>query len=137
MKVIGLDQKEYSWNFTNARLKTKNPSKLHLRARHVLKVLFPYDIIYEEVFIPGIKTNINNRPLFADFYIHAPRLMIEVQGEQHYKFIPFFHTNKLQYFRALKLDKLKYKWCELNEIELIALPYNESDEEWYNRIRKI
>ena len=137
MKVIGIDGKEYSWNFTHARLKARKPSKLHLRARDILKRVFPYDIIYEEVAIPGIKTDINSRPLFADFYIHAPRLMIEVQGEQHYKFIQFFHTNKLQFFRAAKLDRLKHQWCELNGIDLIALPYNESDEEWYNRIRKI
>ena len=135
MKIIGLDNKEYSWNFTKYNNERQNCSSLHARARIILKQIFPYDIIYEEVILPGIKTEINNRLLIVDFYVHFPRIIIETQGEQHYKFVHFFYHNKLEYFRAKKLDNLKRQWCSKNEIQLIEFPYNESDIQWEDRIR--
>ena len=135
MKVIGLDNKKYTWNFTKHKQINTNCSDLHWRARKLLWTLFPFDIIYEEVTIPGIKSEITHKSLIADFYIHTYRLMIEVQGEQHYKFSQFFHNNQLMFFRAQKLDKLKYKWCKLNKIHLIELPYNKTDDEWLVIIR--
>ena len=135
MKILGIDNKIYSWNFTKSTAQSTNASKLHLRARAILDKMFPFDIVYEEVTLPGIRSTINTRPLYADFYIHSPRIMIEVQGEQHYKFVPFFHTNRTEYFRAKKLDALKQEWCAINEICLVPLPYNESDEQWEERIR--
>lgn len=135
MKVTGLDQKEHVWNFTKYKNVNTNCSEPHKRARMLLWALFPFDTIYEEVTIPGIKTEITQRALIADFYIHAHRLMIEVQGEQHYKFNSFFYSNKLAFFRAQKLDKLKYEWCKLNKIRLIELPYDKTDDEWLHIIR--
>ena len=134
MKIIGLDNKEYSWRFTKYNRQREDCSLLHLRARKILYDLFPFDIIYEEVVLPGIYTEINIKSLIADFYIHRPRLMIEVQGEQHYNFNRFFYGNKLEYFRARKLDTLKKKWCQINNITLIELPYNETDEQWRKKI---
>lgn len=134
MKAIGLDGKEYPWNVVKYTGK-EACSSYHLRARNLLNKLYPYDIAYEEVVLPGIKTEISNRVLVADFYIIRLKLMIEVQGEQHYKFVQFFHANKLEFFRAKRLDSLKKQWCELNGITLVELPYNETDEEWAVRIR--
>jgi hypothetical protein len=137
MKVIGLDEKEYAWKITRYNKPRDNCSTLHSRARNLLKQIFQYDNIYEEVILPGIKTEINNRPLIIDFYINAPKIAVEVQGEQHYNFVSFFHTNKLEYFRAKKLDALKHKWCNINNIRLVILPYNQSDEDWEKLIRNI
>jgi hypothetical protein len=135
MKVIGLDNKEYTINIVRYNNQSATCSSLHLRARKLLAQLFPYEQIYEEVTLPGIKTEINNRPLILDFYIHFYRIAVEVQGEQHYGFSKFFHTNKLEFFRAKKLDNLKKQWCGINSISLIELPYDETDEQWFNRIR--
>ena len=134
-KIIGLDNIEYSWNFGKYNNQREDCSSLHLRARTLLKQLYPYDVIFEEVTLQGIKTEINNRPLLLDFYIHSIRLAIEVQGEQHSKYISFFHTNKLEFFRAKRLDGLKRQWCVINHIALIELPYNFSDSDWEHRIR--
>ena len=135
MKITGLDGKIYAWNFTKYNTSRADCSILHSRARILLHNLFPYDLIYEEVVLPGMKHEIVQRSLIADFYIHAPRLMIEVQGEQHNKFVQFFHSNKLEYFRAKQLDSLKKQWCIINNITLIELPHDESDPYWENRIR--
>jgi hypothetical protein len=135
MKVVGLDQKEYSINIVKYNRQLDSCSSLHLRARKLLALLFPYDNIYEEVVLPGIKTEINNKSLVIDFYIHFQRIAVEVQGEQHSKFTPFFHGNKLEFFRAKRLDNLKRQWCDKNNIVLLELPYNEIDEQWSQRIR--
>ena len=135
MKVIGLDQKEYSLNLVKYNQQRESCSSLHLRARILLRQLFPYDIIFEEMILPGIKSEIVIRSLILDFYINSQKLAIEVQGEQHYKHINFFHTNKLEYFRAKKLDNLKKQWCAINNIRLVELPYNQNDEQWTSIIR--
>jgi hypothetical protein len=135
MKIIGLDNREYSWNFIKYSTPSENYSSLHLRARILLKTMFPYDVVGEELVIPGVKTEINNRPLLLDFYIHFQRIAVEVQGQQHSEYTPFFHTNKLEFFRAKRLDGLKRQWCLLNNITLVELPYNLSDEQWSQIIR--
>jgi hypothetical protein len=135
MKVVGLDQKEYSINIVKYNRQLDSCSSLHLRARKLLALSFPYENIYEEVVLPGIKTEINNRPLLLDFYIHFQRIAVEVQGQQHSEYTPFFHTNKLEFFRAKRLDGLKRQWCLLNNITLVELPYNLSDEQWSQIIR--
>lgn len=137
MKVVGLNQKEYSLNLTRYNRQREDCSSLHLRARILLKKLFPYDLIFEEVVLVGTQTEINYKPLMLDFYINSQKLAIEVQGSQHYKFNSFFHTNKLEFFRSRKLDKLKKQWCKLNNIRLIELPYNNTDEEWVQIIKEI
>ncbi len=137
MKVIGLDGKEYSWNFTKHNEARADCSMLHSRVRILLRAIFPYDCIYEEVALPGIKTEIVKRVLMADFYIHAPRLMIEVQGEQHDKFVEFFHHNRSEFFRARKLDSLKRQWCHQNEITLVELAHDGTDAQWEQQIRNI
>lgn len=134
MKIIGLDNKEYRWNITKYKAR-ENCSKLHARARNLLTKEFPYDTICEELTLPGSKDERQTRPLFADFFIPQRKLMIEVQGEQHYKFNSHFFNNKLEFFKAQARDKSKSEWCNINEIDLVQLPYNESDEQWLQRIK--
>jgi len=129
MKITGLDSRQYSWKITRYNQQREECSSLHLRARELLYKLFPLDKIYEELVLPGVNTEINIRPLMADFYIHSKRLMIEVQGEQHYIFNPFFYNNKMEFFRAKRLDDLKKEWCQINKIQLVELPYNKI-EKW-------
>ena len=131
MKVKGLDNREHKFSLTSTpRL---NASLLHIRARELLRNLFPYDILNEEVFLPGTKTA-HNKGLYADFYIHSQRLMIEVNGQQHFDYNPYFYDNKLEFAQSKQRDLKKREWCELNGIDLVELPYNESDNEWRKHI---
>lgn len=129
-KTRGLDGKEYTWNLSmytnNAR---EHCSSIHLRARELLKSFFPCDVILEEVPLPGSR-------LFADFYIHNKRLMVEAQGEQHYEANNFFHKTNMQFYKGVYRDRKKAEWCELNNIILVTLPYNEGDNEWRERIKE-
>ena len=38
------------------------------------------------------------------------------------------------FLRHKKRDKDKQEWCNINKIEYIELPYNESLQEWKKRI---
>lgn len=135
MKIIGLDQKEYSLNLVKYNKPRENCSILHSRARILLHNLFPYDIIFEEIVLPGIKSEISIRPLILDFYINSQKLAVEVQGQQHYDHVKFFYGNKLEFFRARRLDSLKKQWCDINNIRLVELPFDKTDNEWTNLIR--
>jgi hypothetical protein len=135
MKVKGLDGREYSWGI--ASKPRKNVSKHHLRARELLKKIYPCDVIAEELPLPGTKTS-QNRALFADFYLHTRRIMVEVQGEQHSKYVAHFHNmDKRNFHKGKMRDATKREWCLLNNITLITLPYNEDEKQWENRIRNL
>lgn len=134
MKVVGLDNRTYNWSFQKCKPR-KKCSKYHKRSRNLLKKEFPFDIVYEEVSMPGTKTERQSRSLVADFWIPQRFLIIEVQGEQHYKYNSFFFKNKIEYFKAQACDRNKKEWCDKNNIKLIELPFYELDEQWLCRIR--
>jgi len=130
MKVIGLDGREYVWAIHQHAVNNRKSSKLHQHARDILKEIFPFEQILEEVKLPGS----SSPPLWADFFIPGPRLIIEVHGEQHYKFNNFHFKNKMEFFKAKARDNKKIEWCELNDIEVISLSYKEKDQ-WKKQIQ--
>lgn len=129
MRVIGLDLKEYPWNpGGNQHLQSK-ASALHTKAKELLKKLFPFDRILEEVSLPGSKTK-GHGQLTADFFIPNRNLMIEVNGEQHYAQNSHFHDNAHDFYKGVARDRDKAQWCELNDFRLVILAYNGTLEEW-------
>jgi hypothetical protein len=131
MKVFGLDRKTYTLQLKN-KIRGKC-SDLHLRARKLLKQIFPVEMIFEEVTLPGSKTQSNDL-LYVDFLLPSKSLAFEVQGQQHSEYVPFFHENKQGFGKAKVRDSYKREWCELNNILLIELGYNEPDEQWRLKI---
>ena len=119
MEITTLKGQKIKWNPKNKP--RSNPSKLHLEARTVLKEEFPMMRVYEEVYVPRDK-------FYFDFYIPTQKIAIEVQGQQHYNHTPYYHTSKLDYFQSLRKDLNKKKWCEINNITLIELPWSKQDE---------
>ena len=126
MKIQGLDGREYVWklkkHYNNQR---SNSSKLHKTARKLLKKMFPVHTILEEVTLPGSS---QKKSLSADFVLLDLKLMIEVHGEQHYKFNNFYHANIFEFVRSKKRDTHKRQWAELNNFMLIVLPFNKIDQ---------
>jgi hypothetical protein len=127
MKVIGIDNKQYIWylvGYTTTGDEFK--SEPHLAARRLLHEMFPSDRILEEVPIPSTA-------LRADFYLPQRKLMIEVQGRQHYEYVRFFHNNPLGFAQSKKRDGAKHRFCELNKITLVELNGDDSVN-WRNTI---
>jgi hypothetical protein len=131
MKVIGLDGREYT--FPQKTKADKNKSQWHIKAVELVKEMFPNQTVMEEVELPGTKDKGLLRNLYADIFLPNLRLLVEVHGEQHYSYIPFFHNTEMDFWKQKKKDGHKKNWCELNTIIYVELPYNDSDN-WKRRI---
>lgn len=134
-KVVGFDSKEHKFNFTKnrARRYQENKSSLHTKARSLIRELFPNLSVYEEVTLPGSKKLGRSSLLYADFFLPEVMLIIEVHGKQHYEYCSFFHSNVMDFIKSRKRDEDKIEWCQINEIKIVTLPYNE-EKEWKNLI---
>jgi hypothetical protein len=132
MNVVDLDGNLSQWHLTGhvAKARLTNKSQYHLRCRELLVELFPTLQILEEV---PIKTR-KSETLYLDFYLPLIKTSIEVHGEQHYKFIGFYHHTMMDFFKSQKRDNEKEEWCSINSIRHIVLPYNEDISEWKRKI---
>ena len=137
MKVTGINGKEYAWNLTSYNVDANDKrkrSKFHVRARKLLTTIFHSYRILEEVKLPGSTESHRKGVLYLDFYIPQIMMAIEVHGQQHYEYTPFFHKNKADFARAKAKDEDKISWCELNKIDIIVLRYSDTDEQWRDQI---
>ena len=132
MNVKDLDGNISQWKLTGHIVGIQNRearSKYHLEARKLLHEIHPTLQILEEV---GIQIRSGNT-LYLDFFLPLIKKCVEVHGEQHYKFIPFFHTDKIGFLRQLGRDRDKEEWCNINNIDMVVLKYDEI-EHWKEQI---
>ena len=131
MLIKDLDGNNHNWLLTGNMSKGKivNKSSYHLTVRNLITEIYPTLQILEEVAIQLRR----NETLYLDFYLPLKKTCFEVHGEQHYKFVPFYHSNILNFLKSQKRDKEKQEWCEINNIKYISLPYN-NETEWRNSI---
>ena len=64
------------------------------------------------------------------------KLAFEYQGQQHYKYIPYFHKNKEAFQNQKYRDYMKRNMCKDNGITLIEVPYDVKHHEIENYIGK-
>lgn len=130
MKVVGLNGKYYSINLKKFHPKNSKKSSYHLAARSLLKSIFKNLPIYEEVKLPGAVNPAKKSALFLDFFIPSASLAIEVHGRQHFEFTPYFHKSRLGFLESKHRDCCKANWCELNNLDLIILRFDQPVDEW-------
>jgi len=72
----------------------------------------------------------NNNPLRYDFavFIDNNIILIEYDGEQHIKYIPFFHTNNDKFLVCQKYDQMKDEYAYSHNIKIMHIKYNEEDQ---------
>jgi len=91
-------------------------SKLADKTRIVLKKTFPHNFIIEEYYI-----NYKGMRLFFDFYIKELDVLVEVQGQQHDRFIKHFHQDQAGFIASKKRDNLKKEYCEEKDMVLLEI----------------
>lgn len=128
MKLKLLDGTDFS-PCLKSKVRAKS-SGLHKKAVALVKELYPCMTLVEELNVPEGKNGI-----YFDLYLPQISLVIEVQGEQHFKNNSFFHKNMLEFQKAKRRDELKREWCACNELHLVELNYNESIDEWRDKIK--
>lgn len=90
-------------------------SKIQKRVKDLLYPHWISDVVFEELPVLGTRMTI-------DFYNANKKLAIEVDGNQHYKYNKFFHSNSRQNFLSqLQRDEKKEYFCEINQIRLVRI----------------
>lgn len=101
----------------------KNVSKGEAECKRVLEKLFnkPFDKARPS-FLSNPVTGGNNLEL--DCYNEELQIAVEYNGVQHYKFSPYFHKNKDQFYTQKYRDEMKTRICKDKGLTLIEVPYN-------------
>ena len=100
----------------------KSKSKFQKEIKKFLKRYWRHHVVFEEFPVVGTR-------LTLDFYNANKKIAVEAQGEQHIRFVEFFHGNyRNNYLDQLKRDQQKMQFCEINNIKLAEIYYNDKVE---------
>ena len=95
-------------------------SAISNKVYYTLKEVFPLNVILKEHYV-----NYKGTKLFFDFYIKDLGVLIEIQGEQHFRFIKHFHKDKEGFVAHKGRDNLKIEYAAENDIGLAKIDYDE------------
>jgi len=102
---------------------TKNLSKLEATLADYLRTNdYSFD---QQVSFPNCKHKGLLRFDFLTYIDEDIELYIEVDGQQHYKHIPYFHKTVEDFKLQQKRDKIKDKYMKENEFEFLRIRYDE------------
>ena len=102
----------------------ENKGKRESHIRHILQNMFQKPFASTR---PKWLTNPNTkRKLEIDCYCEELRLAVEIQGQQHYSFIPHFHKTYDVFLKQQERDLMKAKMIVDRGIRLIYVPYTVS-----------
>lgn len=96
----------------------KSRSKFQFEVKTFLKPYWKGDVVFEELKVVGTR-------LSLDFFNANKKIAIEAQGQQHFKYVKFFHGNRANFLSQIKRDVKKIEFCELNNIKLIEIYPND------------
>jgi very-short-patch-repair endonuclease len=90
-------------------------SKIQKKVKDLLYPHWIADIVFEEMPVLGTRMTL-------DFYNANRKMAVEVDGNQHYQYNKFFHSNSRQNFLSqLQRDEKKEYFCEINQIRLVRI----------------
>lgn len=92
----------------------KSLSKFQQKVKNILSPFWEKDIVFEEF------PMVNSRLTF-DFYNASRRIILEVDGHQHYQYSSFYHKNKGDFYKQIVRDQTKQEFCDLNNLSLIRI----------------
>lgn len=90
-------------------------SKIQKRVKDILYPYWAADVVFEELPLIGSR-------MTFDFFNANKRIALEVDGDQHYKYNPFFHGGERRKFlEQLQRDDKKEEFCSYNNIKLVRI----------------
>ena len=93
----------------------KSRSKLQFNVKQFFKKYWENQIVYEEFPVFGTRMKV-------DLLNATKRVAIEVNGDQHSQFNPFFHKNsRANYLNHIKLDLNSFMLIEIYKDDLLNL----------------
>lgn len=129
MKFIDTKGREHKVDIRPSRWPRKEigRGKFQSQVGEILDDLFPGCHVLEEFPCKG-------DALYLDFFIPRRLIAVEVQGDQHKKFNPFFHKTQADFLAQKNRDRRKVQWCEINKIHLVKIDYGESKTNIINKL---
>lgn len=102
----------------------KNASRIHKKVLDFFKRDYPeWEIIQEK------PIEIDGHTLFCDFFSSRPfRFILEIQGRQHFEFVPHFHGTMAKFAEQQEHDQKKRTWAEMNGYKMIEIRESDFDE---------
>ena len=94
----------------------------------IQQILLSNKIKFSTEYILGVK-GFSQQPLRYDFHLYYQEreILIEFQGEEHYKFIPFFHKTRADFQKRQIYDEKKISHALAIGVNLYCIPYWEID----------
>jgi len=123
------NQSSFPAYYQNKVLQSMEPPRQNVKkSRGEAEVHASLERIFQKPFYHGrpnfLKNPITkNYNLELDCYNSEIGLAVEYNGEQHYKYIPFFHQNKEAFKNQLYRDELKRRMCKDAGVVLLEVPY--------------
>lgn len=110
------------------RLKKNQLVHSHIREsrlRIILNRLYGKNNVIEEVVFTWCKNPVTGACMRYDFAVTTDKtFLIEFNGEQHYKYIKFFHKNKETFKEQQIRDKIKKEKAKEFGYPLLIVPFN-------------
>jgi hypothetical protein len=99
----------------------RKQSKGHKKIVDLYKELFPNHRIEENVSLPNFEIGHKKTNVEFDVVNFAQHVIIEIDGEHHRKYVPYFHKNMNSFIEQRKRDKEKEDWAQKNGWTLIRI----------------
>ena len=100
-------------------MKIEKKSKMEIEVEEKLKEL-KIEFYYQYKFPDCVDI----RELEWDFYIPSLNLLIEVDGEQHFKFIHRFHKVQQDFIDQVRRDRIKNKYADDKHFNLLRISHD-------------
>ena len=115
MKIKNIFGKEVNKSFAKSKIDwNRSVSKPQKRIKDIVKPLWVYQDVHEELYIPNSKLRI-------DLINFTTSTVIEVSPKQHDTYNDFFHKDRQKFLRSLERDFKKIEWCKMNDFHYIEI----------------
>jgi hypothetical protein len=109
-------------------------SKGELACKQAIESIFNKK--FEKIRPDFLKNVVTGKNLELDLYNQELGLCVEMNGRQHYEYVPYFHKNKEAFYNQRYRDEIKKMKCVENGIKFIEVPYTVKESDVYGFILK-